>query len=50
MPLLKDELSAKGLSTDGLKRDLVARLAAAMVNEGAGEREEARPRIGMRER
>ena len=47
---LKEELTKKGLCTDGKKRDLVARLAATVVNEEAGEREEARPRIGMRER
>ena len=47
---IKEELMARGLSQCGLKRALVERLAAAMVHEGAGEREEARPRIGMRER
>ena len=41
---------AIGLHTCGLKRDLVARLAAAMANEGGGEGEAARPRMCMRER
>ena len=48
---VKEELTKRGLCTSGLmKRDLVPRLAAAMVDEGGGEREEARPRICMRER
>ena len=47
---IKEELMTRGLCTSGLKRDLVVRLAAAMVSEGAEEREEARPRIGMRGR
>ena len=47
---LKEELITRGLCTSGLKRDLVVRLAAAMVDEGGGEREEARSRICMRER
>ena len=49
---IKDEMAKRGLDMSGLKRDLVARLAAAMANEGGGEGEgeEARPRICMRER
>ena len=45
--MLKDELKAKGLSEDGLKRALVARL---MMAERCGEREEARPCMHVRER
>ena len=50
VPRLKLEMDKKGLCTSGLKRDLVARWAAAMANEGGGEGEEARPRLCMRER
>ena len=45
--ILKDELKAKGLSEDGLKRDLVARLTMAAR---CGEGEEARPCMYLRER
>ena len=47
---IKGELTKRGLCTSGLKHNLVPQLAAAMVDEGGGEREEARPRICMRER
>ena len=50
VPRIKDALDARGLSTCGLKRDLVLRLATAMAHGEGGEREEARPRICMRER
>ena len=39
---IKRELDEKGLHTCGLKRDLVARLAAAMANGGVGDWETVR--------
>ena len=50
VPRIKDEMAKRGLDMSGLKRDLVARLAAAMANEEGRGGEEARPRICMRER
>ena len=50
VPRIKDALEARGLCMSGLKRDLVLRLATAMAHGEGGEREEARPRICMRER
>ena len=45
--LLKNELKAKGLPEDGLKRHLVARL---MMAERCGQGEEARPCMHVQER
>ena len=47
---LKEEMDKRGIDTSGRERDLAARLAAAMANEGGGEGEAARPRMCMRER